>query len=78
MFSLYLTIFSRQKQVQQFKHERECNAIIAKTREDKIIRLENLMDGALSTKDFLEDELASLKIEHEVYMHLLFVLKDNL
>ncbi|KAE8653794.1 Kinesin-like protein KIN12B [Hibiscus syriacus] len=31
--------------VQQYKHERECNAIIGQTREDKILRLESPMDG---------------------------------
>uniref|UniRef100_A0A164T324 Kinesin motor domain-containing protein n=1 Tax=Daucus carota subsp. sativus TaxID=79200 RepID=A0A164T324_DAUCS len=52
--------------VQQFKHERECNAIIGQTREDKIGRLESLMDGILSTEDFLEDELLSLKDENKI------------
>lgn len=52
--------------VQQFKHERECNAIIGQTREDKIGRLESLMDGILSTEDFLEDELVSLKDENKI------------
>ncbi|PQM37868.1 kinesin-like protein KIN12B [Prunus yedoensis var. nudiflora] len=45
--------------VQQYKHERECNAIIAQTREDKILRLESLMDGVLPTEEFMEEELAS-------------------
>ena len=53
-------------QVQQYKHERECNAIIAQTREDKILRLENLMDGVLPTEEFMEEELASLTHEHKV------------
>ncbi|GAB2295661.1 Belongs to the TRAFAC class myosin-kinesin ATPase super [Dionaea muscipula] len=52
--------------VQQYKHERECNAIIGQIREDKIIRLENLMDGVLPTEDFLEEELISLRQEHEL------------
>ncbi|GAB4851855.1 TRAFAC class myosin-kinesin ATPase super [Ancistrocladus abbreviatus] len=52
--------------VQQYKHERECNVIIGQMREDKIIRLENLMDGMLPTEDFLEEELISLKKEHEL------------
>ncbi|KAJ0074504.1 hypothetical protein Patl1_37540 [Pistacia atlantica] len=41
--------------VQQYKHERECNAIIGQTREDKILRLESLIDGVLPTKDFMEE-----------------------
>ncbi|GFY83651.1 phragmoplast-associated kinesin-related protein [Actinidia rufa] len=52
--------------VQQYKHERECNAIIGQTREDKIIRLESLMDGTLTAEEFMEEELASLKNEHEL------------
>ncbi|KAM7486192.1 hypothetical protein LguiA_002201 [Lonicera macranthoides] len=50
--------------VQQYKHERECNAIIGQTREDKIVRLESLMDGILSSEEFVDDELLSLKNEH--------------
>lgn len=53
-------------QVQQYKHERECNAIISQMREDKIIRLENLMDGVLPTEDFMEEEFISVRREHEV------------
>ncbi|GMJ04773.1 hypothetical protein like AT3G23670 [Hibiscus trionum] len=52
--------------VQQYKHERECNAIIGQTREDKILRLESLMDGVLPTEEFLEEELASLIHEHKL------------
>ncbi|XP_024019749.1 kinesin-like protein KIN-12B [Morus notabilis] len=52
--------------VQQYKHERECNSIIAQTREDKILRLESLMDGILPTEDFMEEELVLLKHEHEL------------
>ncbi|XP_017975859.1 PREDICTED: kinesin-like protein KIN12B [Theobroma cacao] len=52
--------------VQQYKHERECNAIIGQTREDKILRLESLMDGVLPTEEFMEEELASLKHEHKL------------
>ncbi|XVF28968.1 hypothetical protein REPUB_Repub15cG0079200 [Reevesia pubescens] len=52
--------------VQQYKHERECNAIIGQTREDKILRLENLMDGVLPTEEFTEEELASLTHEHKL------------
>ncbi|XP_060180872.1 kinesin-like protein KIN-12B isoform X1 [Lycium barbarum] len=52
--------------IQQYKHERECNAIIGQTREDKIVRLESLMDGILPTEEFMEDELLSLTHEHKV------------
>lgn len=52
--------------VQQYKHERECNAIIGQTREDKIARLESLMDGILTTEDFIEDELVSVKTENQL------------
>ncbi|KAK4266579.1 hypothetical protein QN277_027476 [Acacia crassicarpa] len=52
--------------VQQYKHERECNAIIAQKREEKIRRLESLMDGALPTEEFMEEELVSLAHEHEL------------
>ncbi|XP_021804241.1 kinesin-like protein KIN-12B, partial [Prunus avium] len=52
--------------VQQYKHERECNAIIAQTREDKILRLESLMDGVLPTEEFMEEELVSLTHEYKL------------
>lgn len=52
--------------MQQYKHERECNAIIAQTREDKILRLESLMDGVLPTEEFMEEELVVLTHEHKV------------
>ncbi|XP_047946406.1 kinesin-like protein KIN-12B [Salvia hispanica] len=52
--------------VQQYKHERECNAIIGQTREDKIVRLEGLMDGILPTEEFMEEELLSLTHEHKI------------
>ncbi|XVF37885.1 hypothetical protein REPUB_Repub20aG0049500 [Reevesia pubescens] len=52
--------------LQQYKHERECNAIIGQTREDKILRLESLMDGVLPTEEFMEEELASLTHEHKL------------
>lgn len=54
-------------QLQQYKHERECSAIIAETREDKISRLESLMDGILPTEEFMEEEFASLMNEHKVF-----------
>ncbi|KAL6582126.1 TRAFAC class myosin-kinesin ATPase superfamily [Orobanche minor] len=52
--------------VQQYKHERECNAIIGQTREDKIARLESLMDGILSTEEFMDEELLSRTYEHKI------------
>ena len=54
--------------MQQYKHERECNAIIGQTREDKILRLESLMDGVLPTEEFVEEELAFLTHEHKVFV----------
>lgn len=60
-------------QVQQYKHERECNSILAQTREDKILRLESLMDGILPTEDFMEVEFVSLKHEHEVWLIQIFL-----
>ncbi|XP_050144128.1 kinesin-like protein KIN-12B [Malus sylvestris] len=52
--------------VQQYKYERECNGIIAQTREDKILRLESLMDGVLPTEEFMEEELVSLTHEYKL------------
>ncbi|KAM3267305.1 kinesin-like protein KIN-12B isoform X1 [Capsicum chacoense] len=52
--------------IQQYKHERECNAIISQTREDKIIRLESYMDGILSKEEFMEDELLAVIHEHKL------------
>ncbi|XP_004296958.1 PREDICTED: kinesin-like protein KIN12B-like [Fragaria vesca subsp. vesca] len=52
--------------VQQYKHERECNAIISQTREDKILRLESLMDGVLPTEEFMEEELLSLTHDYKL------------
>ncbi|KAI6693903.1 hypothetical protein NL676_021613 [Syzygium grande] len=52
--------------VQQFKHERECNTIIAQTREDKILRLESLMDGVMPTEEFMGEEFASLNHEYKL------------
>lgn len=59
-------------QVQQYKHERECNAIIAETREDKISRLESLMDGIFSTEEFMHEEFVSLTNEHKVFHTIVF------
>ncbi|XP_077219208.1 kinesin-like protein KIN-12B isoform X2 [Tasmannia lanceolata] len=52
--------------VQQYKHERECNAIIEQTREDKIRRLEGLMDGVLPTAEYMEEELVSITNQYEL------------
>jgi len=52
--------------LQQYKHERECNAVIGQTREGKIQRLQSLMDGVLPTEEFMSEELVSLAHEHEV------------
>ncbi|KAL5215917.1 hypothetical protein ABZP36_007318 [Zizania latifolia] len=52
--------------VQQYKHERECNAVIAQTREGKIARLESLMDGTLPTEEFIHEEYLSLMNEHKI------------
>ncbi|KAL7596877.1 kinesin-like protein KIN-12B isoform X1 [Lactuca sativa] len=51
--------------VEQYKHERECNSIIGQLQEDKIARLENLMDGVLSAEEFVNEELTSLANEHQ-------------
>ncbi|XP_020571783.1 kinesin-like protein KIN-12A [Phalaenopsis equestris] len=50
--------------VQQYKHERECISVIEQTREDKICRLEGLMDGVIPTEEFMEEEFLSLRNEH--------------
>ncbi|KAL1323360.1 hypothetical protein AAHE18_13G011000 [Arachis hypogaea] len=52
--------------LQQYKHERECNAIIAQTKEEKILRLESLIDGVLPAEEFLDEELISLRHEHKL------------
>ncbi|XP_076937672.1 kinesin-like protein KIN-12A [Bidens hawaiensis] len=52
--------------LQQYKHERECNLIIGQIRDDKIARLESLMDGILSAEEFKDDELVSLKNEIKI------------
>lgn len=52
--------------MQQYKHEMEHNAIIAQTKEDKILRLQSLMDGVLHTEEFMNEELVSLTHEHKV------------
>ncbi|TKY59924.1 Kinesin protein KIN12A [Spatholobus suberectus] len=52
--------------LQKYRHERECNAIITQIREDKILRFQSLMDGVLSTKEFMDEELASLTHENKL------------
>lgn len=52
--------------VRQYKHERECNSIIQQAREEKISRLETFVDGAISSEEFLKEELASLAFEHKL------------
>ncbi|BAT86649.1 hypothetical protein VIGAN_04432100 [Vigna angularis var. angularis] len=52
--------------VEQYKHEMECNAIVTQTREDKILRLESLMDGVLPTEEFMAEELVALNHEHKL------------
>jgi hypothetical protein len=62
---VYILTF-RLMQVRQYKHERECNSIIQQAREEKISRLEALVDGAISSEEFLKDELSLLAFEHKV------------
>lgn len=52
--------------VRQYKHERECNAVIAQTREEKFARLESLIDGYLPTEELIHAEYLSLKDEHKI------------
>lgn len=52
--------------VRQYKHERECNSIIQQAREEKISRLEALVDGTISSEEYLKDELALLAFEHKL------------
>ncbi|KAF0935938.1 hypothetical protein E2562_036929 [Oryza meyeriana var. granulata] len=52
--------------VQQYKHERECNAVIAQIREEKIARLETLVDGILPTEELMHAEYLSLQDEHKI------------
>ncbi|KAI5076831.1 hypothetical protein GOP47_0008896 [Adiantum capillus-veneris] len=52
--------------VRQYKHERECNAVLQQSLEDKIARLESLMDGTLPTDDYLNEEWSSLVNEHKI------------
>ncbi|MCO5582599.1 hypothetical protein L7F22_036497 [Adiantum nelumboides] len=50
----------------QYKHERECNAVLQQSLEDKIARLESLMDGTLPTDEYLNEEWSSLVNEHKI------------
>ncbi|KAI7732532.1 hypothetical protein M8C21_005248 [Ambrosia artemisiifolia] len=50
--------------VQQYKHERECNLIIGQLQEDKIARLENLMEGVPLAEEFVDEDLTSLANQH--------------
>ena len=57
--------------VQQYKHERECNSIICQLQDDKIRRLEYLMDGVLSSEEYVNEEVSSLANENMVHiLHL--------
>lgn len=47
--------------------------MIAQTREDKISRLERLMDGILPTEEFMEEEFIALVNEHKVLQILVSV-----
>ncbi|XP_028243472.1 kinesin-like protein KIN-12A isoform X1 [Glycine soja] len=51
--------------LQKYRQERECNATIAQIREDKILRLQSLIDGVLSTKEFMDEEPVSLAHENK-------------
>uniref|UniRef100_A0A7I4BD30 Kinesin motor domain-containing protein n=1 Tax=Physcomitrium patens TaxID=3218 RepID=A0A7I4BD30_PHYPA len=51
--------------VRHYKHERECNAVIQQSREEKIVRLEALMAGVLPRETFLSEEWAALLHEHK-------------
>ncbi|KAH9305111.1 hypothetical protein KI387_009515 [Taxus chinensis] len=52
--------------VRQYKHERECNSILQQSREEKIIRLEGLVDGVIPEEDFMNEDFLSLMDEHKV------------
>lgn len=56
------------QQLEQYKHERECNLVIGRIKEDKIARLESLMDGILTAEEFKANELVSLKSENKVHI----------
>ncbi|KAG0628802.1 hypothetical protein M758_1G054100 [Ceratodon purpureus] len=50
----------------QYKLERECNAVLQQSREEKIARMESLMDGVLPSEEFQKEEWAALKLEHKI------------
>ncbi|KAG6547673.1 hypothetical protein Mapa_011122 [Marchantia paleacea] len=52
--------------VRQYKHERECNAILHQTREEKIARLESLMESVIPTDEYLNEEWSALLLEHKL------------
>ena len=60
------TSFVFSSQVCQYKLERECNAVLQQSREEKIARMESLMDGVLPSEEFQKEEWAALKLEHKV------------
>ncbi|CAA6667930.1 unnamed protein product [Spirodela intermedia] len=59
-------IIQLKRLIQQYKQERECNVLIDQLREEKISRLESLMDGILPAEEFIEEEFASLLNEHKL------------
>ncbi|CAI8618539.1 unnamed protein product [Vicia faba] len=64
--------------LEQYKHERECNAITGQAREGKTQRLQSHMDGVLPTDEFMNEDLVSHAREHllkENYEHHPEVLK---
>ncbi|KAL5053889.1 hypothetical protein RYX36_034571 [Vicia faba] len=52
--------------LEQYKHERECNAITGQAREGKTQRLQSHMDGVLPTDEFMNEDLVSHAREHEL------------
>ena len=53
-------------QLIQYKQERECNAALQQSSEEKIARLEKLMDGTIPEDVFLSEEWSSLINERKV------------
>ena len=54
-------------QLHQYKKERESNAVLQQSSEDKIARLEKLMDGTIPVDIFLSEEWSSLINERKVH-----------
>ncbi|CAM6105350.1 unnamed protein product [Calypogeia fissa] len=52
--------------VRQYKHERECNAILHQSREEKIARLESLMDNVIPVDTYLNEEWSALLLEYKM------------